>query len=90
MSLSIYRVYLSLPIQQGTPWFIEHFPDIGSGSLKIMKGGSSKKVIFIWNFSGTPCGGTWDSPGQTMSLISNPFQVFQVPICRLLKKNIKY
>ena len=32
-----------------------------------MKGGSSRKPMVMWNFSGTPGGGTWLSPGQTMS-----------------------
>lgn len=27
----------------------------------------------MWNFSGTPWGGTWLSPGQTMSWISSPW-----------------
>jgi len=66
-------------IQQGTPLFIEHLEVTGSGSLMMINGGSSKKVIFMWNCSGTPCGGTWLFPGQTMSLMSSPFQVFQVP-----------
>ncbi|KFM65674.1 hypothetical protein X975_01905, partial [Stegodyphus mimosarum] len=32
-------------------------------------------VIFMLNFSGTPGGGTGESPGQTISLISKPSSV---------------
>lgn len=48
-----------------------------------MYGGSSKNVIFKWNFSGTPWGGVWLFPGQTISLMSRPSfcQDFQTPIC---------
>ena len=46
----------------------------------MIKGGSSRKLIFMWNFSGTPWGGTCDRPGQTISFISSPFHVFHVPI----------
>ena len=35
--------------------------------LRVIKGGSSRKPMVMWNFSGTPGGGTWLSPGQTMS-----------------------
>ena len=45
-------------VQHGTPLFIEHFEETGSGSLTMMNGGSSRNVILMWNFSGTPCGGT--------------------------------
>ena len=46
----------------------------------MIKGGSSRKLIFMWNFSGTPWGGTCDWPGQTISFISSPFHVSHVPI----------
>ena len=39
-----------------------------SGLAKLRKGGSSRNPIVMWNFSGTPGGGTWLSPGQTISL----------------------
>ena len=52
------REMVTYDIQHGTPLFMEHFEDTGSGSLTMMNGGSSKNVILIWNFSGTPCGGT--------------------------------
>ena len=45
----------------------------------LMKGGSSKNVILMLNFYGTPCGGTWLLSGQTMSLMSRPDSVFQLP-----------
>jgi hypothetical protein len=37
-----------------------------------MYGGSSRKVILRWNFSGTPWGGVWLLPGHTISFISRP------------------
>ena len=46
----------------------------------MIKGGSSRKLIFMWNFSGTPWGGTCEWPGQTISFISSPFHVSHVPI----------
>ena len=59
-----------------------HLPVMGSGSEMMMKGGSSRKVIRMENFSGTPWGGTWLLSGQTMSLMSSPVSVFQLPTCR--------
>ena len=35
---------------------------------RLMKGGSSRKPMVTWNFSGTPGGGTWDSPGHSICL----------------------
>ena len=64
---------------------MEHFAEMGSGSLSIIKGDSSRNVILIWNLSGTPCGGTWLFPGHTISLISSPFQVFHIPIYKEFK-----
>lgn len=47
----------SLATLQRTPLSIEHFPVMGSGGARLMYGGSSRNVIFRWNFSGTPWGG---------------------------------
>ena len=62
-----------------TPRFMVHLPVMGSGSEMMMKGGSSRKVILMWNFSGTPWGGTWLLSGHTMSLMSSPVSVLQEP-----------
>ena len=59
-----------------------HLPDTGSGSLTMMKGGSSRKVMRMWNFSGTPGGGTWLLSGHTMSLITRPPSELQEPTWR--------
>lgn len=74
----------SVAIRHKTPLSIEHLPVIGSGGAKLMYGGSSKNVIFKWNFSGTPCGGVWLFPGQTISFISKPSLChdFHTPICK--------
>lgn len=50
-----------------------------------MYGASSRKVIFKWNFSGTPCGGACEFPGQAMSLMSSfcDSHDFHVPIFNL-------
>lgn len=75
-------VSVSLAILHITPRFILHLPVIGSGGASVMYGASSKNVTFKLNFSGTPCGGVWLSPGQTMSLMYSPSrsQDFQTPI----------
>ena len=59
-------------ILQGTPRSTLHLPLTGSGGARLTKGGSSKNPTVKWNFSGTPWGGTWLCPGQTMSLMSKP------------------
>ena len=46
------------------PFFV---PFLNVYLLSEMKGGSSRKPMVMWNFSGTPGGGTWLSPGQTIS-----------------------
>ena len=46
-------------IEQETPLSMEHLPVTGSGSEMMINGASSKNVILMLNFSGTPCGGTW-------------------------------
>lgn len=76
-------ISFSAATRQRTPRSIKHLPLIGSGGVKLMYGGSSKKDIFKWNFSGTPCGGACELPGQTMSLMSNfcCAHDFHVPIC---------
>lgn len=61
---------------------------MGSTGDKLTYGGSSRNVIFKWNFSGTPCGGACELPGQTMSRISS-FCVahdFHTPIYRAPEK----
>ena len=58
-----------------------HLLVTGSGSEMMMNGGSSRNVTLIENFSGTPWGGTWLLSGQTISLISSPVSVFQLPTC---------
>ena len=68
-----------LGTKQTTPLFMLHLPVTGSGSEMMMKGGSSRKLTLIENFSGTPWGGTWLLSGQTMSLISSPVSVLQLP-----------
>ena len=65
-----------LGIEQDTPLSMEHLPVTGSGSEMMINGASSKNVILMLNFSGTPCGGTWLLSGQTMSLMSRPDSVF--------------
>ena len=35
--------------------------------------------VLMWNFSGTPGGGTWLLSGHTMSLITSPLSVLQEP-----------
>lgn len=74
---------MSRAIRHVTPLFMLHFPVIGSGGASVMYGASSRNVIFRWNFSGTPCGGVWLSPGHTMSLMYSPSRShdFQTPIC---------
>ena len=77
-----YRDYSYRPdlgTKQTTPLFMLHLPVTGSGSEMMMKGGSSRKLTLIENFSGTPWGGTWLLSGQTMSLISSPVSVLQLP-----------
>lgn len=68
--------------RQTTPRSIKHLPLTGSTGDKLMYGGSSKNVIFKWNFSGTPCGGACEFPGQTISRMSSfcVAQDFQTPI----------
>ena len=58
--------------RHGTPRSTLHFPVTGSGGPRLMNGGSSRNPTVRWNFSGTPCGGMWLWPGQTMSLMSRP------------------
>lgn len=76
---------MSVETLQMTPLFILHFPEIGSGGAILIYGGSSKNVIFRWNFSGTPCGGVWEFPGHTISFMSSPAfcQDFHTPICNV-------
>ena len=68
-----------LGTKQTTPLFMLHLLVTGSGSEMMMKGGSSRKVTLMENFSGTPWGGTWLLSGQTISLISSPVSVLQLP-----------
>ena len=75
-----YNVELGdLGTKQTTPLFMLHLLVTGSGSEMMMKGGSSRNVTLIENFSGTPWGGTWLLSGQTISLISSPVSVLQLP-----------
>ena len=80
-------IYL-LSIMHFLPLSTLHLPDTGSGLAMLIKGGSSRKPMVRWNFSGTPWGGTWLSPGQTMSLISRPcvsfFHDCQTPIYKYM------
>ena len=71
----VLHTYISSPLfpiilgtLQGTPRSTLHLPLTGSGGATLTKGGSSKNPTVRWNFSGTPWGGTWLWPGQTMSL----------------------
>lgn len=65
-----------------TPRSSEHRPVTGSGGARFMYGGSSRNVILMWNFSGTPWGGVCWPPGHTMSFISKRSwgKEFHVPI----------
>ena len=87
-----YNVQLGsdLGTKQTTPLFMLHLLVTGSGSEMMMNGGSSRNVTLIENFSGTPWGGTWLLSGQTISLISSPVSVFQLPTYGISQHHTQY
>lgn len=77
-AFTYFLISLSGAYLQRTDRLVLHSP-VSAGFMELRNGGSSRKVTFSENFSGTPGGGTGDSPGQVMSLISSPFRS-QIPI----------
>lgn len=78
LTITYFLISLKGAYLQRTDRLVLHSP-VSAGFIEFRNGGSSRKVTFSENFSGTPGGGTGDSPGQVMSLISNPLRS-QIPI----------